>query len=222
MRLSPEVSARVLLQGARVVFWDFDGVIKDSVAAKSVGFEQLFLPYGLQVAHEVRRHHEAHGGVSRFDKMPIYLEWAGEPVTPARVQEFCARFSQLVLQAVIDSPWVPGVPEYLRTHQGDQLFVLMSATPQAEIEHILAALNIADCFHTVYGAPTPKSTAIREMLECLPCAPERALAVGDAETDFHAAEANRVPFLLRRTAINQTFQHRYTGPAFEDLNTAAA
>jgi phosphoglycolate phosphatase-like HAD superfamily hydrolase len=56
------------------------------------------------------------------------------------------------------------------------------------------------------------------MLERLSCAPERALAVGDSETDFQAAEANRVPFLLRRTAINQTFQDRYTGSAFEDLN----
>jgi phosphoglycolate phosphatase-like HAD superfamily hydrolase len=207
-----------LLRAAAVVFWDFDGVIKDSVAAKSVGFEQLFLPYGQELASRVRQHHEAHGGVSRYEKMPLYLGWAGQVATAARVEEFCERFSQLVLQAVIDSPWVPGVREYLRMHHNHQHFVLMTATPQAEIQHILAVLQIGDCFHTVHGAPMPKSTAIRAMLESLPCAPQRAVAVGDSETDFRAAEANGVPFLLRRTPLNQTFRDRHRGPVFEDLN----
>jgi len=218
MRHNTDVPAQVLLQRAAVVFWDFDGVIKDSVAAKSVGFEQLFLPYGREVATRVRQHHEAHGGVSRFDKMPIYLGWAGEPVTAARIDDFCAKFSRLVLQAVIDSPWVPGVREYLQAHHARQCFALMTATPQVEIQQILLALKVAGCFHAVYGAPTPKSAAMREMLGRLACPPERALAVGDSETDFHAAEANGVPFLLRRTAINQAFQTRYPGPAFDDLN----
>ena len=58
-----------LLAAARIVFWDFDGVIKDSVAAKSDGFEKLFRPFGAEVARRVRQHHEAHGGVSRYEKI---------------------------------------------------------------------------------------------------------------------------------------------------------
>ena len=33
-----------LLKTMQVVFWDFDGVIKDSVVVKSKGYEKLFLP----------------------------------------------------------------------------------------------------------------------------------------------------------------------------------
>jgi phosphoglycolate phosphatase-like HAD superfamily hydrolase len=207
-----------LLCDAELVFWDFDGVIKDSVAVKSVGFEQLFLPYGAQIAARVRRHHEAHGGVSRFDKIPIYLGWAGEAVTPVRVGEFCERFSALVLQAVVDSPWVPGVREYIQAHCGSQPFVLVTATPQVEMERILAALAIASCFRAVVGAPTPKAAAVGRTLAQFGCPPRCALVVGDSETDWHAAEANDVPFLLRRTALNRELQNRYEGPAFAGLS----
>ena len=45
------------------IFWDFDGVIKDSMTVKSDAFEQLFLPFGENIAKKVRTHHEANGGI---------------------------------------------------------------------------------------------------------------------------------------------------------------
>jgi len=185
-----------LVRKMQVVFWDFDGVIKDSVAVKSDGFERLFSPYGKDVADRVRRHHEANGGLSRFEKMPVYLAWASESVTAARVREFCDRFSDLVRQAVIDAAWVPGVREYLLMHHREQYFVLVTATPQEEIEEILRVLDISHCFRQVLGAPTSKTLAIRGVLEQLKCSTEMAMMIGDSETDFDAAEANKVSFLL--------------------------
>ena len=32
---------------ARVIFWDFDGVIKDSVPVKTEAFRKIFLPLAL-------------------------------------------------------------------------------------------------------------------------------------------------------------------------------
>lgn len=198
-----------------IIFWDFDGVIKESVEVKSEAFERLFLPYGREVADRVRRHHEANGGMSRFDKIPIYLGWAGEPATEEMVREFCSRFAQAVQQAVIDAAWVPGVREYLETHHSRQCFVLVTATPLGEIQHILQVLGIARCFREVYGAPMPKAEAMRKVLQREQCLPERALAVGDSESDFRAAAENGVPFLLRRTPLNKALQELYRGPSFE-------
>lgn len=206
------------LRTASLIFWDFDGVIKDSVDVKTDAFERLFLPYGEEIARRVRQHHEANSGVSRFDKIPLYLNWAGEPVSPAQVAAFCERFSQSVLQAVIDAPWVPGVREYLLKHYAEQYFVLVTATPQEEIEQIIVALELAHCFREVHGAPTKKTSAIRTVLAQINCTPDQALMVGDAETDRQAAQANAVPFLLRRTPLNFSMQARYGGPMFDELN----
>lgn len=206
-----------ILRQADAVFWDFDGVIKDSVEAKSIALEQLFQPYGSDVVARVREHHETNGGVSRFDKIPLYLAWAGESTSDARVREFCERFSGLVMQAVIDSPWVPGVREYLTDNNAKQYFVLVSATPYDELRQILTSLDLARCFREVHGAPRKKADAIRDVLRRLQLTPERALMVGDADTDHAAAEHNGVPFLLRRTRLNKALQVRFDGPKFENL-----
>ena len=202
----------------KVIFWDFDGVIKDSVEVKTTGYEQLFLPYGQDIARRVRQHHEVHGGVSRYEKIPLYLGWAGEPVSEANAQDFCQRFSSLVQRAVIDSAWVPGVREYLLAHHLQQHFVLVTATPQQEIEDILDTLGIADYFRGVHGAPTSKTHAIKAVLGQLKCLPGDALMVGDSETDLQAALANDVPFLLRCTPHNQALRQHYAGPMFDRLN----
>jgi len=205
------------LRGARLVFWDFDGVIKDSVGVKTLAFERLFLPFGPEVARKVREHHEANGGMSRYDKMPVYLQWAGQAADPASVQAFCDRFSELAYQGVIDAPWVPGVRAYLDEHCSSQPFVLVTATPQEEIESILARLDIAQVFREVYGAPRTKTEAIADVLQRWRLAPAQAAFVGDASADLAAARANGVPFLLRRTALNAHLQSDFTGLSFDDL-----
>ena len=201
-----------------LIFWDFDGVIKDSVSVKTEVFEKIFSPYGQKVINAVRRHHEANGGVSRFDKIPLYLRWAGVEVTEERVARCCDLFSESVMQSVIDSPWVPGVREWLLNNYEKKHFVLVTATPQHEMEQILIALHIDKCFQSVFGAPVKKEKAIRSVLKKENVLPDSALMIGDSVTDLLAANANAVPFLLRRTDLNVDLQARYDGLQFDDLS----
>jgi len=207
----------VLLRNPKLIFWDFDGVIKDSVEVKSRAFVQLFRPYGDEVAERVRAHHEANGGMSRFDKLPLYLRWAGVEPTEDRVSAYCEQFSQLALQGVIDAPCVPGVEDYLRSNPHHQMFIIVSATPQEELEQILQVLDLRKCFFAVFGAPTSKKEAISMALESYNINPQHCLMIGDAKADWDAAQANQVPFLLRRHATNgRVFEH-YTGDSVEDF-----
>jgi phosphoglycolate phosphatase-like HAD superfamily hydrolase len=211
------VSAVRAIAAAEVVFWDFDGVVKDSVEIKGQAFAKLFEPYGADVVSRVRAHHEQHGGVSRYDKIPQYLAWAGEGSNPERVQVFASQFAALVRQAVIDSPWVPGVNDFLHAQCHRQRFVLVTATPQKEIEDILQALDLAGCFRETHGSPTAKTDALRDVISRWRCNPGQCLMVGDAKTDFDAATENGVPFLLRRTDCNPQWQQQYQGLSFADL-----
>jgi len=203
---------------ARLVFWDFDGVIKESVAVKTEAFVQLFSPFGAEVAARVRAHHLANGGMSRFEKIPRYLEWAGQSVTDASVDDYCQRFSKAVLGCVVAAPWVPGVESYLRTNRHGQEFVLVTATPQGEIEAILQAMDLHRCFSAVFGAPTRKGDAIRQVLTHRGVRASEALMVGDATADLEAARQNEVPFLLRRHVDNQQVFRDYGGAFVEDFS----
>ena len=206
------------LNAAEAIFWDFDGVLKDSVDVKTDAYVGLFRPFGEGLSQKVKAHHERHGGVSRFEKIPLYMGWAGETPTAEAVAAYCQRFSEMVKQAVIDSPWVPGVLAYLEAHSERQYFVLVTATPQAEIDEILARLGVARFFRAVIGAPTPKAAAIRNLLARRGIAAERAIVVGDSETDHAAALANGVPFVLRTTPLNGAIQATHTGLTFERLD----
>ena len=206
MNVGGSHSVSGMLERWSVVFWDFDGVIKDSVRVKSEAFEQLFGEFGRDVATKVREHHEANGGMSRFDKLPVYLRWSGVDPTDELIALYSSLFSDLVKDRVIESPWVPGVCEYLYEHVGRQKFFLVTATPQYEIEAILAALGFEDLFLEVIGAPIEKSEAIRLIMERNGVASESAVMIGDSRSDYDAAVNNQVAFILRRTDLNQNMQ----------------
>lgn len=207
-----------LLRNPKVIFWDFDGVIKDSIEVKSRGFANLFQTFGEAVKERVLEHHRANGGMSRFDKVPLYLNWAGLNANPDKVAEYCDKFSQLVLQEVIDAPWVAGVEIFIRNNPNQQKFILVSATPQNELAYILRALDLTKCFKKVFGAPTCKKDAIRITLEKYKYKPNDCLMIGDAQTDLEAAQANEVPFILRRNDTNADMLKNYIGPSIRDLS----
>lgn len=206
-----------ILDRFETIFWDFDGVIKDSLQVKSLAFEKLFQPYGQEIARLVKTHHESNCGMSRYKKIPLYLSWAGEAVSEKLVEHLCEVFSESVKQAVIDSPWVPGVQEYLMNHCKEKYFILLTATPQHEIDEILRALEIKECFQDVFGAPIEKSEAIRSILEMKNISGGEALMIGDSEADLFAAKANSVHFLLRKTEQNISLQNEYCVETVENL-----
>jgi phosphoglycolate phosphatase-like HAD superfamily hydrolase len=213
--MSRAAAAGALIRGYATLFWDFDGVIKESLAVKAEAFESLFEPFGAAVAARVRKHHEEHGGLSRYEKLPLYLKWAGQQHSPDDVANYCEQFSVAVCQRVIECDWVPGAREYLRANHSRQVFVLVTATPQSEIEGILGALGISSWFREVHGAPLAKVDALRSVLSRMPC--RRALLIGDSPSDYAAAQEAGVDFVLRRTAFNGGLQATYSGPQCDDF-----
>jgi phosphoglycolate phosphatase-like HAD superfamily hydrolase len=211
--------SKVLVATAVLVFWDFDGVIKDSVEVKTQAYFQLFESFGSVVAEKVRKHHEVHGGMSRFDKLPIYMQWAGLEPNQSTVSEYCEQFTQRVLQGVIDAPWVAGVERYLCSNSKEQAFILVSATPQDEIEHILHVLDLTKCFAEVYGAPISKRDAIGKTLRARGLDARDCLMIGDSQADLDAAVASQVPFLLRRHSSNTKVFAAYTGTSVKDFTS---
>jgi len=206
-----------VLKAAHLVFWDFDGVVKDSIEVKTEGFRWIVRSAGTPVCDRVQRHHESNGGMSRFDKIPLYLTWADMPASAEPVHKACVEFSEHVTDAVVNSPWVEGVPEYLRNNPGDQLFILVTSTPLEEITRILDQLDLLPCFSNVFGSPSAKVDAVASSLANRQIAPDRAVFIGDSMTDYEAASSNHVPFLLRRHSLNKDLAASLTVPSLDNL-----
>ena len=80
----------------KYVFFDFDGVIKESVNVKAEVFAELFKSYGQAFSKKVYDHHLTNGGMSRFKKIELYLSWANEN-NDSCVEEVCNKFSHMVI-----------------------------------------------------------------------------------------------------------------------------
>lgn len=210
------IQAQITL--ASLVFWDFDGVIKDSVGVKTDAYAKLFSGYNEKVIKQIIEHHKINGGLSRFKKMPLYLTWARESVTESLIEDFCNRYSILVKQAVIDAPWVPGVLNYLEKNYLRQKFIIVTATPKNEIIDILYTLDILHYFHEVHGSPKEKCNIISGVLKRFKCCNLNALMIGDSKEDYLAARKNMVPFILRANSFNQEFLTNFEGSIIDDLD----
>jgi len=210
-------SLEKLIKQADIVFWDFDGVIKDSVEAKSVAFEELFSSYGKDLAAKVRQHHEKNGGVSRFEKIPLYLSWSKEVFSDEKVQRLYSKFSLLTRQSVINSPWVDGFLEFAERLHKKKKYILITATPLEEIKEILHELNIQHLFYKVYGAPDAKSDVISKTLREMKASPQNAIMLGDSTSDYRAAKDNGILFLLRSTKLNKSLQNECKNWTFKDF-----
>lgn len=206
-----------LLNQAKIIFFDFDGVIKESVDIKGQIFAQLFESFGEEVVARIQAHHLANGGLSRYEKIPLYLKWAKQDVGRKVVDEYCSQFASKVRDAVVNSSWVPGVENFIRKNPHKQIFVLVSATPQLELESIVEELSLRGCFRKIFGAPHKKADVISYMLREMNYNSSEGLMIGDAVADFKAAQQCNVDFLLRRAKHNMTILPDYTGVSFESF-----
>ena len=189
---------------SKSVFFDFDGVIKDSIAVKTEAFYKLYLPFGEEIAKQAKQHHIENGGVSRFEKFKIYhKEFLGEELTTEEIQEWANKFSDLVKQAVVESNYVPGALELIKELSKDTLQFIITGTPQKEIEEILKALNISQYFEEVCGSPTKKIEWSQYLLDKYKLNSEDVIFIGDAMSDYNAANHHGFKFIFREHYENE-------------------
>ena len=186
------------MNNLQAIFFDFDGVIADSVHIKTEAFEKLYKPYGDNIVDLVRKYHIENGGVSRYEKIRYYHEnYLKNRINETEINSLADIYSTFVCNAVIDSPFIPGVIDLLnKIYQKIELFVI-SATPHDEINRIVEKKGIKKYFKLVCGSPKKKATWIDYILKSYNISNKRSLFIGDMMADYLAAKNSSVRFIAR-------------------------
>ena len=181
----------------KIIILDFDGVLVESVHVKTSAFKQLFQEYPAAIS-EITAYHENNGGISRFEKISyIYREILKQDLSAAMHENLCQRFSALVLQGVVAAPSVPGAEKFLYFCQERVPLMILSGTPEDELQTIVSARGWNKFFEGVYGSPTTKVEYLTTICTKQGIQPQEALYVGDARTDYEAAQKAGVQFIGR-------------------------
>ncbi len=200
------------------IFFDFDGVLAESVSAKTDAFKEMYLPYGAEIAAKVVDYHINHGGVSRFEKFKYWeKEFFGKDIDDAQLEHMANMFSELVLQKVIDSKVVPESLWFLKKYTKTLRFWIITGTPTTEIEKIVEARGINHFFEGVHGSPENKRYWSEYLLNTFDLNRSETLFLGDATTDMDAAQFSKLHFALRCNEENKEIFTNYKGLQFEDF-----
>jgi len=181
----------------QAVFFDFDGVILDSVDVKTRAFATMFRPYGPEVERAVVEYHLANGGVSRFKKFEYYYKLLlQKPITQDILEALGREFNQLAIEGVLAAPFIGGALETLKQlkQQSIPAFVV-SGTPDEEIQIIVEKRNLGQYFVEVHGSPRKKEEIVQDISDRYGYRLGDCLFIGDATTDYEAARVCGTFFL---------------------------
>ncbi len=179
------------------VFFDFDGVILDSVHVKTKAFAKMFSQYGVDVESKVVEYHLNNGGVSRFDKFRYYYEnFLGRSISEKEISNLSHEFSEIVVQDVIESGFISGAQETLQLlHEAKIPMYVVSGTPHNEIQLIVEQKGLSLFFKGVYGSPRKKWEILTEIFSDTAYHADQCLFIGDAMSDYNAAMKSGTQFL---------------------------
>lgn len=181
-----------------LLVFDCDGVILESVDAKTDAFAQVAEVYGEEARDRLTLFHRMHGGVSRREKFDwLFREVLGREITPDEMEQLCARFVTYALDNVLNAPLVPGILDVLDRWKGRVPMYVCSGTPQDELVTILERRNLAHYFTGISGTPPAKAELLKAIVRKAGVDPADAVMVGDASTDRLAAEAAETRFYGR-------------------------
>lgn len=199
------------MDAPRRVALDFDGVVLESVRVKLDAFHAMFAD--LPQAREIDAYLDKTTGISRYVKFRhIHEVILRVPYGPALEKELDARYSGMVLQGVLRSPFVPGAEEFLAWCPAP--IDVVSAMPLKELEVIVAERGIAARFQELHGSPGLKADQLRSILASRALAPRDVLFVGDSAEDQVAARDAGVRFVGR---VNRDHPFDFPEPRVDDL-----
>jgi len=181
----------------KAIFFDFDGVILESVNIKGNVFKKLFEDYPEHL-DEIMAYHLENGGVSRYDKFEYYYKnLLKKPLSSEEKQILANRFSELVMTEILKCPFVPGAEEFIRTHYKSRDLYIISGTPDAEIKEIAKARHLEKYFKGIFGSPTSKTDISNNILAKNNYQKNEVMFIGDAMSDYNAARNAEIIYIGR-------------------------
>ena len=194
------------------IIFDFDGVIAESVQIKTDAFAELYEPYGKEIVKKVIGHHEANGGISRYEKIKLYHEsFLRKAIKKEEILELTNQFSELVLDKIINAPYVPGALEYIQICYEEYKLFISTGTPTEEIKQILRGRKIIQYFTNVYGSPDKKNIHINNILSTYGISSNELIFYGDSKSDFDAAVNANIAFVLIKNSFDKKLTDTYRG-----------
>ena len=177
------------------IFFDFDGVIMDSMALKLEAYCECLREFNF-AREDVNRMVYEHMGQSRRRIIVwIYEELSGKKITDEIFEKALAKFNELDNAARAKWKFLPGSLEFIQKVHADRFTAVVTGTPEEFILKATAHHDLDQYFDIVRGSPDRKPKIVSELLEANSLDPADCIFIGDGKTDQDAADQCGVRFV---------------------------
>lgn len=180
----------------KIIVFDFDGVIVDSMPLKNQAFKGLFTEHAHHI-DAIADYLLGNEAAPRHEKFShIYRDILKIPFTQKKGDELSREFSDRVVKRIIESGPVKGALRFFKGHKNMGMYVI-SATPPEELEHIVNRMDLKGYFRGAYGttANKGKGRTIERIIRTEGVGKGDVLYVGDTPEDMEMAQGLGVNFI---------------------------
>ena len=180
----------------KTIFWDFDGVILDSMPIRDYGFREIFKDFDKDIVDKLVRYHTLNGGLSRYVKIRyFYNTLLGQDVSDEKVQELANRFSTIMKAELTNKKYLIDETVYfIEKNYKNYNFHIVSGSDEKELNYLCEKLGLKNYFKTIEGSPTPKNDLVKNILKNYSYNPKECVLIGDSINDYEAANTNDMKF----------------------------
>jgi len=178
------------------IFWDFDGVIIDSMKVRDLGFRQLFNEFNKDQIDQLIRYHNDNGGLSRYVKIKyFYNNILGKSISKDDIQKYALIFSKLMREKLVNPNYlISDTISFLQKNKKKYNFHIVSGSDQEELRFLCDELNISKYFLSINGSHTPKNDLVLNLLNLFNINKSDTCLIGDSINDYEAAIINDISF----------------------------
>jgi len=178
------------------IIFDCDGVIFDSNALKTEAFRHILSSYPQEIVDAFIQYHKTNGGISRYVKLAkFFTDFLNTPAKDNELQDLLDSFSIACQYLYKQAQLTPGCLSTLKALSPIANFYIASGSDETELRQVFASRRLDEYFDGVYGSPKTKPDCISTILKDVD-AHTRVFFVGDAESDWQAANNAEIPFIF--------------------------
>ena len=180
----------------KTFFWDFDGVILDSMPIRDFGFVKIFEEFDKELVDKLLEYHTLNGGLSRYVKIRYFYNiLLKEDVSDEKVQELADKFSIIMKAELINKKYlIKKTVEFIKENYKKYNFHIVSGSDEKELNYLCKELDLTQYFKTIEGSPTPKNDLVKNILKKFSYHPKECVLIGDSINDYEAANINGMKF----------------------------
>ena len=178
------------------IFFDFDGVILDSMHIREYGFKKIFDKFDNDLVEKLLKYHNENGGLSRYVKIKyFYNKLLNKDISEKKIDKYADNFSKIMRKELVNKEYLISTTiNFIKNNTKQYNFHIVSGSDEKELKFLCESLGGFNYFQSINGSHTPKNELVERVLLINNYVANTTVLIGDSINDYEAAKENGIDF----------------------------